>query len=287
MDIGQVGRIALGVGAGIGAAAVLAACANDNDDSPQVEREREPAPRDPVRNAGPSRPSRAPRPQQSAAAFVRETFEGFDANGRGGITSGELTRAWRNGSISGPRELVRRDANFNYWQQDVGHRMSTYSMRDAFAAARNLGTRDRVASWAELTKLAARFDLDGLPGLSNTEQRAFDRRFGVEHVGTRRVWTGTETWRTERYPDRPGGGHTSPGDDGGHTSPGDDNGSTSPGDDNGWPGNGGGTSPGDDGGGWPGNGGGTSSGDDGGTGGGGSGGSGNSSDNGNPNEDDF
>ncbi len=272
MDIGRAGRIALGVGAGIGAAALLAACATQEQDAPKLEREPQPAPpRDPVRNAGPTRPAR----QESAASYVRDRFEVFDRNDKGGISRTETTFARRDGAIHGETQLVRRDARFNYWKQAVGHRLATYSMQDAFRAAKGLGTKDQVASWAELTKLAARLDTDGRPGLSKTEQAAFQRRFGAELVGTKRVWTGEETWRTERYPDPPDhGGTTSPGDDGGHTSPGDDGGrpgngsTTSPGDDG--PSHGGTTSPGDDGPAWPGN-----------------GGNGNSSDNGNPSEDDF
>jgi hypothetical protein len=298
-----VAKLAIGATVGIGGIALLAACGADAHDDPTA-----PDTQHPLNPGGGGTPTHGPRdvggqmlpggdvippPETPADRFVRSHFKAFDRNHAGGISQGEVTRV-THPAIEGSTIWTGTDAQGGrHWKYRTGHANVTTSMQHAFNAAKGLGTKDARASWAELAKLAARFDTDGRVGLGGAEQRRFLHAFGTNVTHRENVWTG---WQAgvehpdpphhapipDPYP-TPGTGHTSGGDDNDYPST-PPSGGTSSGDDGpSWPS--GGTSSGDDGPSWPSSPGGTSGGDDGGTSAPSDGG--NSSDNGNPGEDDF
>jgi hypothetical protein len=312
MDVGRVAKLAIGATVGIGGLALLAACGTEAHDEPTAPNTRHPL--NPGGGDGPRNVAPAPHPhplppELSTASFVHRQFDPFDRNHKGGIGAKELTRTARGADIYGRDIYTGTDRNGGvHYKYQVGHNRLTESMRDAWNAAKGLGTKDTTASWGELAKLAARFDTDGRAGLSSTEQRAFTNRFAADVTKRERVWDGWDSWVKEPprhhpapdYPDTPSTGGTSHGDTndypttpstGGHTSTGDTGpyipgGGTSTGD----TGPSGGTSTGD-----THSSGGTSSGDTHSSGGTSTGdshpstpaGGGNSTDNGNPGDGDF
>ena len=190
-------------------------------------------------------------------------FSKFDGDGNNGIGANETERR----TVYQP---TTRDVNYirigdveSFTRQTI-QETRVDSMKKAYIAAKG---SDAFASWEELKSLANTFNTNGDATLSKPEQKAFEKQFDSEYLGsTVQVLSERQIIRQiETYPNNPGGGNgpTSPGDDGGYN-PG--NGPTSPGDDGGYnPGNGP-TSPGDDGGGSniPPSNGGSSGGDDGG-----------------------
>ncbi|MCW2927554.1 MAG: hypothetical protein JWM86_1522 [Thermoleophilia bacterium] len=260
MSIPTWGKVAIGVGLAGGAALLLSACGREED------------------------------PQSTTL----DKFKGFDKNQDNNWTQDEVTKFEVTRPTNGPRFNEYRVGDYVFYQQNIQHQEITSSMQKAFAGARG---NDAIASLAELTSLATKFDKDANGTLSGGERRAFDDAYGLD-IQRRTIIDNTisGSYHSPRdtYPDNGGyGGGTSPGDDYGNGgSSGSGNGGTSPGDDGGTrPPSGGGnsgggnTSPGDDGGTRPPSGGGTRP-----PSGGGStppSGGGNSTDNGNPGEDDF